>query len=58
MVTHIIKGRASKYPKHIKVYQYVDLGTGRVKDLFCTTQMNEKIIIEKTIVQNKDWDIF
>ena len=58
MVTHIVKGRASKYPKHIKVYQYVDLGTGRVKDLFCTTRENEKLVIEKTVVENKDWDIF
>ena len=38
MITHNIKGRASRFPKYIRIYQYVDLGTGRVQDLFATTK--------------------
>lgn len=36
--THIIKTRNSEFSKGTRVYQYNDLGTGRVTDLFCTTK--------------------
>ena len=36
MITHNIKGRASRFPKYMRVYQYMDLGTGRVQDIFAT----------------------
>ena len=36
LVVHSIKGRASRFPKYIKIYQHVDLGTGRSMDLFAT----------------------
>ena len=38
LVTHNIKGRASRFPKYIRVYQHINLGTGRVQDLFATTK--------------------
>lgn len=38
VIVHNIKGRASRFPKYIRVYQYVDLGTGRSEDLFATTK--------------------
>lgn len=38
LIVHNIKGRASRFPKYIRVYQYVDLGTGRSKDLYVTTK--------------------
>ena len=36
LIVHSIKGRASRFPKYMRVYQYVDLGTGRSMDLFAT----------------------
>lgn len=38
LIVHNIKGRASRFPKYIRVYQYVDLGTGRSQDLYATTK--------------------
>ena len=38
LIVHSIKGRASRFPKYIRVYQYVDLGTGRSQDLYVTTK--------------------
>lgn len=38
LIVHNIKGRASRFPKYIRVYQYVDLGTGRSRDLYVTTK--------------------
>ena len=38
LIVHNIKGRASRFPKYIRVYQYVDLGTGRSQDLYVTTK--------------------
>lgn len=50
VVTHIAKGRANKYPKNIKVFQYVDLGTGRSTDLYCTTRDNQPIKVKKLYI--------
>ena len=36
LIVHSIKGRASRFPKYMRVYQYVDLGTGRTQDLYAT----------------------
>lgn len=33
----------------IKIFQYVNLGTGRVKDLFCTDENNNLISIARTV---------
>ena len=38
LIVHNIKGRASRFPKYIRIYQYVDLGTGRSQDLYVTTK--------------------
>lgn len=49
-VTHIYKARfdSSDYDR-IKVFQYVNLGTGRVIDLFCTNERNELINVPRTV---------
>ena len=36
LIVHSIKGRASRFPKYMRVYQYVDLSTGRTQDLYAT----------------------
>ncbi|PNX48575.1 MAG: hypothetical protein BV457_03430 [Thermoplasmata archaeon M9B1D] len=51
-VLHIIKGRNSKYKKYIKVFQYIDLGTGRTIDLFCTDMYNQPIKVQRRIIEN------
>lgn len=54
MITHNIKGRASRFPKYIRVYQYVDLGTGRVQDLYATTKALEPLeSIEKLTIYHQ-----
>lgn len=54
MITHNIKGRASRFPKYIRVYQYVDLGTGRVQDLYATTKALEPLeSIEKLSIYHQ-----
>lgn len=52
-VVHIIKGRASKYPKHMKIFQYIDLGTCRTYDLFCTDKNNCPINVDKLIIEEE-----
>lgn len=51
MTVTMYKGRASKYPKGIKIWQYVDLGTMRVEDLFATDKYYKPIHVEKTYVK-------
>ena len=43
LIVHSIKGRASRFPKYCRVYQYIDLGTGRSQDLYATTKALEPI---------------
>lgn len=50
-VIHIIKGRGSKYPKNIKVFQYCDLSTSRTYDMFCTDKFNNPINVDKLIIE-------
>ena len=50
-IIHIIKGRSSAYPKYIKVFQYVDLGTGRSEDLLVLDKDNKPITINKTFIE-------
>lgn len=50
-IIHIIKGRSSEFPKYIKVFQYVDLGTGRSEDLLVLDKDNNPIKINKTYIE-------
>lgn len=50
-IIHIVKGRSSAYPKYIKVFQYVDLGTGRSEDLLVLDKDNKPITINKTFIE-------
>ena len=43
LVTHIIKGRNNKFPRHLKIYQYVDYGTARSVDWFATDKDGNQI---------------
>lgn len=47
LVSHNYKVRFGKYGTNIKLYQYANLGTGRVYDLFATDVFNKPINIEK-----------
>ena len=42
-VTHILKGRNSKFPRHVKIYQQVDYGTGRTHDWFATDKDGNQV---------------
>lgn len=53
-VVHIIKGRGSRYPKNIKVFQHMGLGTLRTIDLYCTDKFNRPINVDKLIIENKE----
>lgn len=54
-VCHIIKGRNSKYAKYIKVFQYMDLGTGRTIDLYCTDKYNKPLKVDKLYIERNDY---
>lgn len=55
MIVTMYKGRSSKHPKGIKIWQYIDFGTMRIEDLFATDQYYKPIAIEKTYVDvNED----
>lgn len=47
LVVHNYKVRFGKYGSNIKLYQYANLGTGRIYDLFATDVFNKPINIEK-----------
>lgn len=53
-VVHIIKGRGSKYPKNVKVFQYIDLSTSRTIDMFCTDKQNNPINVDKLKIEYDD----
>lgn len=42
-VVHIIKGRNSRFPKYLKIYQYVDYSTARSVDWFATDKDGNQI---------------
>lgn len=50
-VIHIVKGRGSEYPKYIKVFQHVDLGTSSSIDMFCTDKDNNPIDVKNLIIE-------
>ena len=53
-VVHIVKGRGSEYPKYIKVFQHVDLGTSTTIDMFCTDKDNNPINVQNLIIEYED----
>lgn len=52
VVSHVYKGRFSKYGQNLKIFQYMDYATGRIADFYVTNQYNEPIHVEKTKVCN------
>lgn len=50
MVSHIYKGRFSKYGQNLKIFQKLDFGTGRLEDCYVTDSNNEPLHVEKTYV--------
>ena len=52
IVLHNYKVRFSKYGIGIKIYQYLDKGTGRCIDLYCTDMNDNPINIDKTIIED------
>ena len=53
-VVHIIKGRGSKYPKNVKVFQYIDLSTSRSYDMFCTDKYNNPIDVDRLVIEYEE----
>lgn len=50
-IFHMYKTRFSHFPKNIKVWVNVDMGTGKVQDCFCTTWDNKLIEVPLTELQ-------
>ena len=50
IILHNYKVRFSKYGVGIKLYQYLDKGTGRCIDLYCTDLFDNPINIDKTVI--------
>lgn len=42
-VTHILKGRNSRFPKHIKIFQTISYGTARSHDWFATDKDGNQV---------------
>lgn len=42
-ITHIIKGRNSRFPKHIKIFQTLSYDTGRSRDWFVTDKDGNQV---------------
>lgn len=53
LVSHIYKGRFSKYGRNLKIFRYFDYGTGRLEDLYVTNLYNEPVHVDKIYIQNK-----
>ena len=51
IVLHNYKTRFGKYGVGVKIYQYLDKGTGRCIDMFCTNLYDEPINVDKTICE-------
>lgn len=57
MVSHIYKGRFSKYGQNLKVFQKIDYGTGRIEDCYVTNIHNAPVHVDKTYVEVEDENI-
>ena len=51
IVSHSFKIRFGKYGTNIKIFQYADLGTGRITDLYVVNVFNEPINVEIPIFE-------
>lgn len=51
-VTHIVKGRANEYEAHLKIFEYLDLGTCRSYFLACLDKDNKPYKLTHTIIEN------
>lgn len=52
IVSHIYKGRFSQYGTNLKIFQIVDLSTGRIEDCYVTNVYNEPVHVDKTYIEN------
>lgn len=50
-IKHVYKARFGKYGNHIKIWQYLDGGTGRCESLFCTDAYNNPINVDKLVIE-------
>lgn len=51
-VSHCFKTRYSRYGQNIKIWHYLDKGTGKMTDMFATTADNMYIDIPKLYIEN------
>lgn len=51
---HMFKVRFGKYPQNIKIWVDLDLGTGRMRDCFCTDWQNNIIDVHRTKLNGKE----
>lgn len=54
IISHNYKVRFGKYGTNIKIFQYADLGTGRVTDICCTNVLNQPIKIDAVEYEKED----
>lgn len=54
MVSHVYKGRFSKYGQNLKIFQRFDYGTGRIEDCYVTNCYNELVSVDKTYISNRE----